>query len=241
MPSNFLSPDPETGTARTSGDTGLIVSDLRRLADLGAAQSPPVRFVYEALAWGNHVFTWEASYEIVMRVDRPNLGLCLDTFHILARVYADPLSRTGVRETAEADLRAGLASLRAIDPAKVFYVQVVDGERLAAPLDEKHPFYVPGRPSWMNWSRNARLFALEEDRGGYLPVLEVVEAFVGFGFSGWVSLELFNRSLAEPHSGVPGSHAKRGIESWRKLVRRLGLWRAASTSPGVGAAVQHRL
>lgn len=220
----------------------MIVSDLQRVADLGAAQNPPIKFVYEALAWGNHVYTWEASYEIVQRVDRPNLGLCLDTFHILARVYAEPLVRSGVRDTAESDLRNCLAKLRAVvDPAKVFYVQVVDGERLAAPLDENHPFYVPGRPRWMNWSRNARLFALEEDRGGYLPVLEVVKAFVDFGFQGWVSLELFNRSLAERDPRVPESHAKRGIESWRKLVRRLGLLTASSTSVGAGAAVQHRL
>ena len=248
VPSNFLPPDPTTNAPRTTGDKDLIVSDLRELADLGAAQTPAIRFVYEALAWANHVYTWEASYDIVTRVNRPNLGLCLDTFHILGWEYADPAALTGIRGTraeAETDLRASLTRLRemiALDPARIFYVQVVDGERLSSPLDETHEFHVPGRPSRMNWSRNARLFAFEEDRGGYLPVLDAVRAFVDAGFRGWVSLELFSRSLAEPHPGVPEAHAKRGIVSFGKMIEKLGGSGTASSPVVAGpSAVQHRL
>lgn len=241
VPSNFLpsSVGPGSGgQATTSGDTDLIVSDLQKLADSGAAQDPPIRFVYEALAWGNHVYTWEKSWEIVQLVNRPNLGLCLDTFHILSWVYADPGSKDGVRVDAKERLQTCLEGLRReIDPKKVFYVQVVDGERLSGVLDETHPFYVSGRPSRMSWSRNARLFAFEEHRGGYLPVLEVVRAFIDFGFSGWVSLELFSRFLGNEDPDVPREYAKRGIESWEKLVKKIGL----DCPRGESAPVQHHL
>jgi 4-hydroxyphenylpyruvate dioxygenase len=234
IPSNFLGADPATGAPRTSPDPALIVADLRRAADLAAAQDPPVRVVYEALAWGDHVKRWEQSYELVCAADRPNLGVCLDTFHILGLVYADPCAAEGVRRDGEVELRESLSRLReTVDPRKVFYVQVVDGERLAAPLVEGHEFFVEGRDARMCWSRNARLFACEEDRGGYLPVLDVVKAFLDTGFAGWVSLELFSRSLADPAPAVPGEHARRGMVSWEKMHRRLGLYSEA--------AVMHRL
>ncbi|MGY1624526.1 bifunctional sugar phosphate isomerase/epimerase/4-hydroxyphenylpyruvate dioxygenase family protein [Geodermatophilus sp. SYSU D00965] len=43
------------------------------------------RIAYEALAWGTHVSTWEASWDAVRRADSPALGLCLDSFHVLSR------------------------------------------------------------------------------------------------------------------------------------------------------------
>lgn len=216
VPSNFLPAD------QTTGDRDVIVSDLRELADRGLQEHPPVRFAYEALAWGTHIDTWEASWEIVQRVNRPNFGLCLDTFNIAGRVYADPTSVTGKTPTAETDLAASLARLRGtVDPRRVFFVQVVDGERLHSPLLPGHKFHVLGQPARMSWSRNARLFAGEEHRGGYLPVFEVARAFFDVGFDGWVSMELFSRTLADPDPRTPAEHARRGIESWRTLRRRV--------------------
>ncbi|KAF9889748.1 hypothetical protein FE257_007054 [Aspergillus nanangensis] len=224
IPSNFLCADPVTGESRTTGDRDVIVRDLQRVADMGLALEPPMRFVYEALAWGNHVNTWDASWEIVKAVDRENFGVCLDTFNLAGRVYADPACGTGKTPNAEEDLRVSLEKLRReVDVKKVFYLQVVDGERLSAPLDENHPWYVKEQPARMSWSRNARLFAFEEDRGGYLPVLDVARAFFDLGFEGWVSLELFSRTLADPHAETPRRHARRGYESWRKLVMALDL------------------
>ncbi|KAA8651981.1 hypothetical protein EYZ11_001751 [Aspergillus tanneri] len=224
IPSNFLPVDPGTGHPRTTGDRSLIVSDLQRIADLGLQQSPPIRFVYEALAWANHIDTWEECYAVVLAVDRPNFGICLDSFNLAARVYADPTTVSGKTPDADAALSASLARLRkTVDPKRVFYVQIVDGERLQAPLTEDHPFHVPCQPARMSWSRNARLFAFEEDRGGYLPVVEVARSFFDIGFDGWVSLELFSRTLADPDKDTPRVHARRGYESWRKLVAALDL------------------
>lgn len=179
VPANFLAPDPQTGRARTTGDRAVIVSDLQRIADMGQQQSPPIRFAYEALCWSTHVDTWEASWEVVQRVDRANFGLCLDTFNIAGRVYADPASPTGKTSTAEEDIQTSMERLLAtVDVKKVFYVEVIDGERLSAPLNVSHKFYVPGQPSRMSWSRNARLFPFEEDRGGYLPVIALAQTIL---------------------------------------------------------------
>ena len=241
VPSSFLLPDPETGEVKTSGDRDLIVSDLQKIADIGAAQNPPFRFVYEAISWGNHVYNWEDSYDIVEKVNRPNMGLCLDTFHILARVYADPMSPSAISSTASQDLQYCLSSLRKIDVRKIWYIQVVDGERLSSPLNENHPFYLKGRPCRMSWSRNARLFAFEENRGGYMPVLEVTKAIMDAGFEGWCSLELFHRDLARKDESVPAEYAERGMVSFREMDRRLNGANATSGAGTSAGAVQHRL
>ncbi|GLI81108.1 3-deoxy-7-phosphoheptulonate synthase [Penicillium ochrochloron] len=185
----FLGPGPATKARRTTGDMSVIVSDLQRIADLGAIQRPrTIRFTYEALCWSDHIDTWEALWEVIERVDRPNFGIYLDTFNIAGRIYADPACPTGKTPNAKIELKKSI---------------IVDAERLDSPLNESHPFHVAGQPTRMNWSRNARLFAFEEDRGGYLPILEVANAFFDLGFEGWVSLELFSRTLLEKHIKVP--------------------------------------
>lgn len=176
--SNFLSPEPYTGKARTVGSLDTIVDDLRMLALLGEIHSPPVKFAYEAIAWGTHVDTWEKSWDIVQRVDRPNFGIAIDTFNIAAKVFADPAAIDGRCNGTQADidLQQSLYHLEStVDFSRLFVVQVADGERLMEPLRAGHPFYVEGQPTCMSWSRNARLFLCEEERGGYLPVLEVLQ------------------------------------------------------------------
>ncbi|KAL4755673.1 sugar phosphate isomerase/epimerase family protein [Aspergillus foveolatus] len=194
----------------------VIISDLRQAADLGLAQSPPLRFFYEALAWGNHVDTWEQSWDIVRRVDRPNFGLCLDTFNMAARVYADPASASGMTYNGEKELQRSLARLlQAVDMKRVFLFQVVDGERLKAPLMMGHEWYVAEQPSRTSWSRNARLFAFEE--GGYLPVKDIAQTVFALGYEDWVSMELFSRTTFDPDPNTPYCHAQRGIASWKKM------------------------
>lgn len=216
IPSSFLP------ASRCTGDRARIVADLRRVADMGLAEG--IRFVYEALCFGTHTDTWEASWEIVQAVDRRNFGLCLDTFNIAGRVYADPASVMGCcgnsPTAAHSALQESLARMRAtVDVAKVFYVQVVDAERLASPLKPGHAFYDASQPARMSWSRNCRLFYGERERGAYLPVRDVARAiFHSLQFEGWVSLELFHRRMADRDAGVPRELARRGAVSWGKLV-----------------------
>ncbi|RYP48694.1 hypothetical protein DL768_005474 [Monosporascus sp. mg162] len=227
IPSNFLPGD------QLSSDPNLAIADLRKVADLGLAERPPVRFVYEALAWGTHCDTWERSWEIVRDVDRPNFGLCLDTFNIAARAWADPESTTGRLTDADRRLAESLERMvRTVDVRKLYCVQVVDAERLSTPLVEGHAFYDPAQAASLTWSRNCRLFYGERDRGAYLPVDRIARAiFQGLRFEGWVSMELFNRRMAHPDADVPDELAARGAASWRKLLKDMSMQTGAVLAP----------
>lgn len=219
IPANFLPAD------QLSGDYDLIASDLREVADMGLKEEPQVKFAYENLCWSTHIDTWEKAWDICKRVDRENFGLCLDTFNIAGRVWADPTSITGTTPNADADLKASIdAMIREVDLKKVFYIQVVDAERMSAPLVQGHPFHVDGQPPRMSWSRNARTFAYEADRGAYLPVESIANAIIhNMGYRGWISMELFSRTMSESGSHVPMEHSARGIAAWKKLEKGLGL------------------
>jgi 4-hydroxyphenylpyruvate dioxygenase len=214
IPSNFR-------TEGVTGEIDVLVSDLREVADLAARESPVVRVAYESLCWGTFVDTWEQSWGLVQRVDRENLGLCLDTFNICGRVYADPTSEDGKNKDADLAMEQSMQRLRKdVDPKKVFFCQLIDAERLERPLDENHPYHISAQPPRMSWSRNARCFPFEST--AYLPVIEALKAITGeegLGYKGWVSYELFSRTMADPSPECPMIHAQRGIESWRKLER----------------------
>ena len=92
------------------------VADVDRLAEqLGQAAELAgrrgLRIAYEALAWGRHVDTWEASWDAVRRADHQALGLCLDSFHVLSK-GGNP---------------AGFA---AVPGEKLFFLQLADAPRL---------------------------------------------------------------------------------------------------------------
>ena len=146
----------------------VVVNDLIEVADIGSARPKPIRFAYENLCWGTHVDTWEGGWEVVRRVDRANFGLCLDTFNIAGRVWADPERADGkVEGDADAKLRDSLKALvETVDVSKVFYIQLVDAERLDAPLDRDHEYYAEDQAARMSWSRNARCFMGEEEERG---------------------------------------------------------------------------
>lgn len=219
IPANFL-PAKEL-----TDDLDIIASDLRELADMGAVENPPVRFAYENLCWSTIVDTWELAWDVIQRVDRPNFGICLDTFNIAGRIWADPASPTGKTPNADADLKSSLERLvKTVDVKKVFYIQMVDAERMRSPLVKGHEFYVEGLPARMCWSRNARAFMYEDERGAYLPAQHIVEAIIfGLGYKGYVSMELFSRTMSEEGHDVPRKHAQRGIKAWKRFVEELKL------------------
>ncbi|WP_306420618.1 sugar phosphate isomerase/epimerase [Arthrobacter sp. JCM 19049] len=89
----------------TINDDELFADQIRQLADL--AERYQVRIAYEALAWGKYVNTYQHSWRIAQLVDRPNVGICLDSFHILSR-GDDP------------------ADIARIPGEKIFFVQLAD-------------------------------------------------------------------------------------------------------------------
>ncbi|KAH7329567.1 xylose isomerase-like protein [Stachybotrys elegans] len=219
IPSSFLSAD------KVTADMDLIVADLRKAADMALQQTPVVRIAYEAICWATRVTSWEDSWEAVQRVDRPNFGLCLDTFNMAGKMYADPCTATRCTPDADAVVARSLKRLVAtVDVSRVFLLQIADGERLPQVLDSAHPFHLPEQPPRMSWSRNARLFYGEDQYNAYLPTKAILKAIVkGLGFQGWLSFEVFNRVLAETDHGVPEEMARRASASWAKMVKDVGL------------------
>ncbi|KAK0233493.1 hypothetical protein IW262DRAFT_85705 [Armillaria fumosa] len=141
-----------------------------------------------------------------------NRSQVLDTYQILGRIYGDPTSATGKQIGAEQALATSLKEMVAVAPAllpKLFYVQLSRAEFMRPPLSPTHPFYNPAQKPRMTWSRNARLFPCESDRGGYLPVGEVAKVlFEDIGYRGWISMEVFSRTMSEPDKEVSREHAR---------------------------------
>ncbi|MCF6473830.1 sugar phosphate isomerase/epimerase and 4-hydroxyphenylpyruvate domain-containing protein [Nonomuraea sp. MG754425] len=92
------------------GDDELAAEQLRLLADRAAEHG--IRIAYEALAWGRHVNEYLHAWRVVRMADHPNLGTCLDSFHILSR-GSDPIG------------------IEAIPGEKIFFLQLADAPLLA--------------------------------------------------------------------------------------------------------------
>jgi sugar phosphate isomerase/epimerase len=65
-----------------SDDLDLIARHLAKLATLAVPLG--VRIGYEALSWGRHVNQFTQSWEAVSLANHANLGIVLDSFHMLA-------------------------------------------------------------------------------------------------------------------------------------------------------------
>ena len=91
------------------GGIDRAAADFRELGE--RAKSRGVRVGYEALAWGRHVSDYRDAWEIVRRADHPNIGVILDSFHILAP-------------------RFPLSAIPSIPGDRIFLVQLADAPRL---------------------------------------------------------------------------------------------------------------
>lgn len=202
------------------GREDIIISELRQLADIGSASHPVVKIAYEPLSWGLYCSTWETALRYVDRVDRPNFGLCMDTFHEMTKLWGNPLDASGKYPDGERALASSLRRFLAECPVeKVFYVQLSDGELLNPPISEIHPWFAKDEAPEFTWSKHARPFPLESEYGGYLPVAEVFKAWViEKKFTGWVSMEIFDRRMRNP-AFEPEDGAARGQKSWHKLAQ----------------------
>jgi 3-dehydroshikimate dehydratase len=91
------------------GGIDRAAADLHELGERAAARG--MRVAFEALSWGRHIFDYRDAWEAVRRADHRNVGLVLDSFHILAR---------------KTDLRP----IRSIPRDRIFLVQLADAPLL---------------------------------------------------------------------------------------------------------------
>ena len=94
-----------SSSAHATGERKVLIQDLQKLAMLAVPLG--IRVAYEALSWGRHVNEFPQSCEIVQEADRANLGVCLDSYHILAN-------------------KTGFAALGELEVEKLVLVQLSD-------------------------------------------------------------------------------------------------------------------
>ena len=110
----------------TIDDDQLVAGQLRRLGDL--AQGYSVRIAYEALAWGRFVSDYRDAWRIVELADHDQVGVCLDSFHILSRGH-DP------------------AAIEQIPGEKIFFLQLADAPLMSMDVLQwsRHHRLFPGQ------------------------------------------------------------------------------------------------
>lgn len=165
----------------SSGDRDRIVADFRELGALAADYGVTVG--YEALAWGRHVHDHRQVWDIVQAVDHPNIGILLDSFHSLAR---------GIPSD----------SIRAIDPAKLVFVQLAD-----APVFDMDYLY---------WSRHFRNLP---GQGG-LDLTGYVAEILRIGYDGPLSLEIFNDRFRANSAEMVARDGLRSLVALRDAAAR---------------------
>ena len=86
-------------------DLDAIARDLRKLAMLAVPLG--IKIAYEGLSWGRTINEFTTAWDVVCRADCPNLGLGIDSYHILAA-------------------KTPLDEIDYLDPSKIFLVQLAD-------------------------------------------------------------------------------------------------------------------
>ncbi len=69
-------------SSHATGELDFLRKDLQKLAMLAVPYG--IRIAYEALSWGLHVNEYPQAWGVVAEAERANLGLAIDSFHILA-------------------------------------------------------------------------------------------------------------------------------------------------------------
>jgi sugar phosphate isomerase/epimerase len=172
-------------------DKGRMVSDLRELCDM--LKEHGYRCAYENWCWSTHAPDWKDVWNIVKEVDRPNIGLCLDTFQTAGGEWADPRTTSGLvddvsRDELEKRFKKSLDDLASSIPKdKIYLLQISDAYKVPEPLkDERDDSGLLPRG---RWSHDFRPLPYN---GGYLPIVDVARAVLQTGFRGWFSYEVFD-------------------------------------------------
>ena len=204
-----------------------MAADLGELADMLAEKG--YRLAYENWCWATHAPSWKDVWTIVKEADRPNIGLCLDTFQTAGGEWGDPRTASGLieaggvtREEVDMSYAISLQELARTVPAdKIYVLQISDGYRMMQPL-KNEPETSGLRPRGQ-WSHDYRPLPYD---GGYLPIAHFVEAVLATGFRGWFSVEVFDGQLGLKYGDDLHGFARRAREGVLKLLEEVDARRA---------------
>jgi 4-hydroxyphenylpyruvate dioxygenase len=145
---------------------------LRQVGEVAAGYG--VRIAFEALAWGRFIDDYRRAWRVVELAAHPNVGVCLDSFHVLSRGH-DP------------------SQIEDIPGDKIFYLQLADAPALSMDV--------------LSWSRHHRLFPGE----GSFDLAGFVRHTLAAGYTGPLSLEVFNDTFRQTDPGHTAVHALRSL------------------------------
>ncbi|RYP75918.1 hypothetical protein DL769_003721 [Monosporascus sp. CRB-8-3] len=186
-----------------------LAADLAELADIMATKK--MRIAYENWCWATHASTWKDVWQIVAKADRPNIGLCLDTFQSAGGEWADPTTESGLveglsKDELEARWKRSLDELASTVPSdKIFLLQISDAYKMEPPLEAKEK--EEGLRPRGQWSNDYRPLPFV---GGYLPIGDFLSAVLKTGFRSWLSIEVFDSKGPEnlkrqAHTAAPSA------------------------------------
>ena len=147
-------------STHASDDTPKLAADLRKLAMLTLPHG--IKVAYEALSWGRTINHFAQAWELVCEADFPNLGIAVDSFHLLA-------AEDSVEEIENI-----------LDPGRIHLVQLSDFMWRAAPSFEER----------MATAHHFRVFPGEGVHTDQL--VDLVTRLDAMGYRGDYSFEVFN-------------------------------------------------
>ena len=161
-------------------DRDALARDLRKLAMLALPLG--IQVAYEGLSWGRVIHEYTSAWDVVCRADCPNLGIGIDSFHIFAA-------------------KTSLDPIEALDPAKIFLVQLSD-------------FMWQDIPTFEDRMTTARTFRVFPGEGVHSEELaDLVLRLDAIGYRGDYSFEVFN----DDYQQIP-------LPAVAQRARRSALW-----------------
>jgi sugar phosphate isomerase/epimerase len=191
----------------------MLAADLAELADIMAKKDQ--RIAYENWCWATHAPDWSHVWQIVKKANRPNIGLCLDTFQSAGGEFADPRTESGLLngDGIEKRWQQSLQDLATTVPAdKIYLLQISDAYKMDPPLEDKTDD--SGLRPRGRWSHDYRPLPYD---GGYLPIEDFTAAVLKTGFRGWFSVEVFDGKGPEKYDSMD-EYAKKAMRAVNSLV-----------------------
>lgn len=177
-------------SVHASDDREHIARDLRKLAMMALPFG--IRVAFEGLSWGRHLNDSIGAWDVVRRADAPNLGIGIDSYHSFAN-------------------KTPLAALDAVDPAKIFLVQLSDFMWHEVRTPEER----------IDTARHFRVFPGEGVHSD--EIVRLVHALDALGYRGDYSFEVFNDDYQQLPLDTVAQRARRSATWLAEDVLRRAL------------------
>ncbi len=181
-------------------DDDLAAQDLDEIGEIAAESG--IRIAYEALSWGRHVHSYGHSWKIVQSAANDNVGVCIDSFHVLS-------------------VGDALEAIAEIDAGKIFFLQLADAPEVSMDLLQwsRHHRCFPGQGSFDLVDFTAQVLTAGYD--GPLS-LEVFNDVIRRSDANATAADAMRSLLAlEDGLGRSGAGAPAIPTAWRERLRLL--------------------